>query len=83
MKKLCLVLVLALLLPLMAVSAAQAEDVVTIEYWQYYFESKVALIDELIRNDIEVVVICIVLWLGPQVCQERRAAAPSGRKLLA
>ena len=32
MKKLCLVLVLALLLPLMAVPAAQAEDVVTIEY---------------------------------------------------
>ena len=50
MKKLCLVLALALLLPLMAAPAAQAEEVVTIEYWQYYFESKVALIDELIAQ---------------------------------
>ncbi len=50
MKKLCLVLAFALLLPLMAAPLAQAEDVVEIEYWQYYFESKIALVDELIAQ---------------------------------
>ena len=49
MKKLSLLLVLALLLGL-ALPAGLAEEPVTIEYWQYYFESKVALIDELIAQ---------------------------------
>ena len=49
MKKSSLILALILMIGLFA-PAVQAEEVVTIEYWQYYFESKVALIDELIAQ---------------------------------
>lgn len=49
MKKLSLLLVLALVLSLFA-PLAMAEEKVVIEYWQYYFESKVALMDELIAQ---------------------------------
>lgn len=45
MKKRSIILALALVLVLASTSMAQ----VTIEYWQYYYESKVKLIDELIE----------------------------------
>ena len=41
-------LVLTLMLVLLVSSSALAQ--VTIEYWQYYYESKVELIDELIKE---------------------------------
>lgn len=47
MKKLCLILTLVMLITGI-IPIVQAQDVTTIEYWEYYFESKVALIDELI-----------------------------------
>ncbi len=49
MKKLALVLTLVMLLGL-AAPAVQAQEVTTIEYWQYYFESKIVLVDELIAQ---------------------------------
>lgn len=49
MKKLSLFLVLTLVLSLFA-PLAMAEEKVVIEYWQYYFESKIALMDELIAE---------------------------------
>ena len=49
MKKLALVLTLVMLLSL-AAPAVQAQEVTTIEYWQYYFESKIVLVDELIAQ---------------------------------
>lgn len=49
MKKLALALTLVMLFGL-AAPAVQAQEVTTIEYWQYYFESKVALVDELIAQ---------------------------------
>ncbi|NLC31940.1 MAG: extracellular solute-binding protein [Clostridiales bacterium] len=49
MKKLALVLTLVMLFAL-AAPAVQAQEVTTIEYWQYYFESKIALVDELIAQ---------------------------------
>lgn len=49
MRKRSFLIALTLLLALFA-PMIQAEEPVTIEYWQYYFESKVALMDELIAE---------------------------------
>ena len=48
MKKALPLLLATLLFALLLPAAAPAEEAVTIEYWQYYYESKVNLIDELI-----------------------------------
>ena len=48
MKKLLTVLLTLSLLLSVLPAAVMAEDTVTINYWQYYYESKVDLMDELI-----------------------------------
>lgn len=50
MKKALSLLIASLLIALAMPMAALAEDVVTIEYWQYFYESKVNLMDELIAE---------------------------------
>lgn len=50
MKKTLLLLLMTLLLAAPVLPAASAEEIVTIEYWQYFYESKVNFIDELIAE---------------------------------